>query len=841
METVEFLLCTCIKTRESLWNLFLEYSLLINYLIQEVISDNRFEDWRKQGKITRQVLKEFCEKAKETLLVFWWKWFCKIQTDQQTDDRPLKAEVLDLWFISLVDHLVCQRAILPSRFYTSAILLVSYTFNSWFEVQKKLRLKISGKERWLQVVTQDLLLSENTDFSPEAILLRAEEILAQVEAELEQKKLEGNSHSKMSFLFKELGTEENELDPLDFRAIAHLLKNSCQVNREEEDPDQLALRLEKKKVEIERLKERLESRLPQGRDVLGQYSEEAINRAIALPEDENFDAWEQALSNHTADLSRQWKTLPYPLLFGSTDDLYWSWEESEQTPVVQEADRQKPKRRRTRKRRKKSKRRITVRFKGKGLSQFRFSVYCDRRQHPVAEQFCTNYSTYKSLKDEKRFSLGLFALRSARLLWKEDRQNLNKKGFWELQNLFLKWFCCLNRGSSKPQPDLLNQDIANPELELWWAGLFYLKLSTVLPWKTHRLYLQCTYDPRLLTAEGTEQVRQEKIAQAQQSLEKMKCATSGGLVDLPSIEEHGSEEVEKKQKNRQAAIKHLKTTLRRLKNNPPPPRPSQVPFQRDLQITVGVCFTLEKIVGVAVVDQRVPLQQNSPEPLEYLDLRGLLTNHDLQVLEKRSQKIGEKFKRPQEKQGSEPKSVLKLGRKGRRRSKPKGKRSVLQLQLQDYRLVNRWRRVREKNLAQRSEEQKRGLYVQSKEESRLSEYLNRLIAKRIVELCCKWKAASIVVPNFANLRESIECEIQAKARKLFCEDNVTLQKEHLKEVRMNINRWNHRSLSSCISSCAAKYGITVKTGYQPKEATRKAKAVALATANSSASPDTLVA
>ena len=177
MQTVEFLLCCCIKTRESLWNLFLEYSLLINCLIQEVISDDRFEDWRKQGKITRQVLKELCEKAKESF-----------------------SETL------------------PSRFYTSAILLVSYTFSSWFEVQKKLRLKISGKERWLQVITKDLLLSEETDFSCEAILLRAEEILAQAEIEIGQKKIEENSRSKMSFLFKEL--EKSELDPLDFRAIA---------------------------------------------------------------------------------------------------------------------------------------------------------------------------------------------------------------------------------------------------------------------------------------------------------------------------------------------------------------------------------------------------------------------------------------------------------------------------------------------------------------------------------------------------------------------------------------------------------------------------------------------
>lgn len=40
-----------------------------------------------------------------TLLIFWWKWYCKIQIDQ-----PLKAEVLDLWFVSLAYHLVSGRA-----------------------------------------------------------------------------------------------------------------------------------------------------------------------------------------------------------------------------------------------------------------------------------------------------------------------------------------------------------------------------------------------------------------------------------------------------------------------------------------------------------------------------------------------------------------------------------------------------------------------------------------------------------------------------------------------------------------------------------------------------------
>ncbi len=41
----------------------------------------------------------------QDLLVFWWKWYLKIQVD-----RPLKAEDLDLWFISLTYHLMYGRA-----------------------------------------------------------------------------------------------------------------------------------------------------------------------------------------------------------------------------------------------------------------------------------------------------------------------------------------------------------------------------------------------------------------------------------------------------------------------------------------------------------------------------------------------------------------------------------------------------------------------------------------------------------------------------------------------------------------------------------------------------------
>ncbi|OUC11766.1 MAG: hypothetical protein B0A82_26640 [Alkalinema sp. CACIAM 70d] len=38
-------------------------------------------------------------------LTFWWKWYCKIQTDQ-----PLKPEAFDLWFMSLVCYLAARSA-----------------------------------------------------------------------------------------------------------------------------------------------------------------------------------------------------------------------------------------------------------------------------------------------------------------------------------------------------------------------------------------------------------------------------------------------------------------------------------------------------------------------------------------------------------------------------------------------------------------------------------------------------------------------------------------------------------------------------------------------------------
>jgi hypothetical protein len=418
-------------------------------------------------------------------------------------------------------------------------------------------------------------------------------------------------------------------------------------------------------------------------------------------------SFETLLSVMDISPSRTWLSIGQ----NPTDDLYWSWEADDPSDAVEAPasrqtapstvnvqDQRKRKRCRTRKRQKKLAQRIYVRFKGKELHRFRFGAYNDRRQQPIINQLVTDDEELKARDNDNKFSLGLGALRSACLLWEEDRQQLHKKQHWKLQNLWLKWFCTLSNGTA----------MKNSEFDLWFTSLFYLALSKSIPWQTHRLYLHCTIDPRLLTAEGTEEVRQEKLAKTLERLAQVKknvelaeqqtepqahedgetLATAGEMEQLD--EEQDEESVAQQGKHRQTAVKRLDSTRTRL-GNASPSRPPRQTISQQQDIAVGVCFSRENVLGVAVVDTR------SQAVLDFCNLRSLLTDDRLALLTKRAAKIP---------------------------ASRKGKRSVRQLQLKDYRLVNRWRRERHKNLTQRGEQQRHGLYAESSQESNLAQHLN---------------------------------------------------------------------------------------------------------------------
>lgn len=479
-----------------------------------------------------------------------------------------------------------------------------------------------------------------------------------------------------------------------------------------------------------------------------------------------LEAWEQSLPQRTANLTKQLNSLPYPILFGSTDDLAWACElpnnsqpnqsEQEQTGAVQ----RKPKRSRTRKRKKQKTPRICVHFKGKGLSHLSFRVYCDRRQLPVFRQLVGETKVNKARKKEDKFSLSLCPLRSARLMWVED--------------------------PNQPKDQL--------------------------PWQRHCLHLHMTIDPRLETAEGTEVVRQEKIELMQKFLKGLEQPTEAEIETL-SDEEQALLTAEE---NRQKVTKKNQPTFTRLRNNPPPPRPCQVPYRGDPAISVKVVFSREHVVGVAVYD-------GNRFVLEYRDVKALLVDPHVERLRERSRKLQQQPERLRKAAVDAPLFTTAIVK--RRRYDPKI--SSRQLQLQPWRLLKRLKRLKRKNIAERQEEQSRGLYRPSQAESNLAHHINHLLARNIVDLCQQWLAASIILSDFGNLRESIESEIQARAKHKYPDDSVDRQKQYAKEFRMEFHRWNYKDLIDCIRSRAAEFGISCVAGQQPRLGSLREKASAV--------------
>jgi hypothetical protein len=107
--------------------------------------------------------------------------------------------------------------------------------------------------------------------------------------------------------------------------------------------------------------------------------------------------------------------------------------------------------------------RLCVQFNG--LGEQIFEIYCDQRQFEWLQRFYKDQQIKKESKDQH--SSALFTLRSARIVWQE--------------------------GYGKGEP-----------------------------WNIHRLVLHCTLETRLWTAEGTEQVRQEKATAFEETLLRSK-------------------------------------------------------------------------------------------------------------------------------------------------------------------------------------------------------------------------------------------------------------------------------------------------------------------------------
>lgn len=468
--------------RRHLWHLMTQSNTpLVNELTKLVSQHKDFKIWQLKGTIPKKVVTDLCEPLKQ------------VYPGQ------------------------------PGRFYSSAILMVLYTYESWLAIQKNLRRRVDGKQRWLSVVKSDPELQELSSSNLDVIKQQAQTILDRLNAENQpepapnakkrKKAKSSNDADLMSRLFKAYDDTE---DTLTHCAIAHLLKNDCKISETEEDPAEFAHRIHRKQEQIEQLEAKLNARLPKGRDLTGEEFLKTLEIATHQISENVIEAreWDAKLQTKSA-------SLPYPIIYGSATEVYWG---------------------------KTTNGRIAVSFNGidkylkavdpdiqecyKVHQEYPFHLYCDRRQLPLFQRFWEDWQALKASKDT--YPPGLLTLSSAMLIWTEG----NGKGN---------------------------------------------------PWNVNHLALHCSYDTRLMTAEGTALVQQEKSSKALQNLE------------------------------REQPDPRNQSKLDRLKNIPD--RPSQKPYQGNPEILVGLSIGLANPVTAAVVNI------GTGEVLTYRTPRTLLGDH----------------------------------------------------------------------------------------------------------------------------------------------------------------------------------------------------------------------
>ncbi len=336
--------------------------------------------------------------------------------------------------------------------------------------------------------------------------------------------------------------------------------------------------------------------------------------------------------------------------------------------------------------------RICVSFNGKGISKHTFEVFCDQRQLHWFERLAQDYRIFTQNKEQ--VPAGLLTLRSARLVWQE--------------------------GEGEGEP-----------------------------WQVHRLLLHCSVETRLWTAEGTEEVRAEKIAKMQKIIDSMKAKGS-----------------------QSKKLKDYESSLQRLQTFRGFSRPSRASYKGNPSIVIGVSFGRAKPATVAVVNVE------TGEVLTYRDVKQLLSKpiHEGKTNKKKTQ----------------------------------------------YEYLKRWREQQHLNSHERHNAQKNAAPCNFGE-SKQGEYVDRLLAKAIVEVAKQYRASSIVLPDLRNIREATESEVKARAEQRF-PGNQELQDCYAKDYRASIHCWSYNRLAKCIQVKAERAGIAIEKVQQPHSGTPQEKA-----------------
>ncbi|ELR98085.1 type V CRISPR-associated protein Cas12k [Gloeocapsa sp. PCC 73106] len=346
-------------TRQALWELMAQKNTpLVSELLRQVAQHFDFETWRQKGKLEVGIIKKLCE--------------------------PLKKDP--------------RFSNQPARFYTSAIALVDYIYQSWLKLQQRLQRKLEGQNRWLVMLKSDEELVQISHSSLETIQAKATEILSSLKRDPKSTKKGKNSQKNKSLFTQLYDLYDKTENTLTRCGICYLLKNGCKISKKPEEPEKFAQRRRKVEIKIERLIEQIEGSIPQGRDLTADCWLETLNIAAntATVDATEVKSWQDQLLSQS-------KSIPYPVAYETNEDLTWSINE---------------------------KGRLCVRFNG--LGKHTFQIYCDQRQLKWFQRFYEDQQIKKNGKNQH--SSALFTLRSGRIVWQEGK---SKGKPWNIHSLAL--------------------------------------------------------------------------------------------------------------------------------------------------------------------------------------------------------------------------------------------------------------------------------------------------------------------------------------------------------------------------------------------------------------------
>ena len=156
----------------------------------------------------------------------------------------------------------------------------------------------------------------------------------------------------------------------------------------------------------------------------------------------------------------------------------------------------------------------------------------------------------------------------------------------------------------------------------------------------------------------------------------------------------------------------------------------------------------------------------------------------------------------------------------------KPKRGIKAKKHTQYELFLRRRRQQLENDAKRQQAQTK--FANNRfGESELGQYVDRLLAKAIVEMAIKYRVSSIVLPDLDNVREILDSEIQARAEAKAPGCKKT-QKRYARNYRKSIHRWSYARLCKAIASKAIQKGIAIEYARQSSQGASEIQARDLA-------------